>query len=85
MLPSGIEFEAERALRLVLAQRLQRDNPSTLPVFGSSSPTNWLPKSEYQAWPSASTITSWGSASLRGRSYSVMITLVARPFGRGSA
>ena len=43
-----------------------------------------LPKSEYQACPSASIITSCGSASLRGRSYSVMTTFVARPFGRGS-
>ena len=56
----------------------------TAPVLGSSTPTNWWPKSEYQALPSASTITSCGCASLRGRSYSVTMTRVARPFGRGS-
>ena len=32
----------------------------TAPVLGSSTPTNWWPKSEYQALPSASTITSCG-------------------------
>src|SRR4029453_4990383 len=55
----------------------------TLPVFWSMTPTNWLPKSEYQPPPSALTITYGGSASLRGRSYSVTITRVALPVGRG--
>ena len=36
------------------------------------------------AMPSLPTITSCGSIVARGRSYSVMITSVARPFGRGS-
>src|SRR4029450_1030110 len=55
-----------------------------VPLFGSMTPTNCAPKSEYQTCPSLSTITSCGSAPLRGRSYSVMRTLVDRPLGRGS-
>src|ERR1700683_1399017 len=54
----------------------------TLPVLGSSSPTICAPKSEYQACPSRSTTTSCGSASLRGKSNSVMTTRVRGPFGR---
>src|SRR4029079_3266649 len=54
------------------------------PVLGSITPTNWAPKSEYQTCPSLSTTTSCGSASLRGRSYSVTTTLVERPLGRGN-
>src|SRR5207344_2880466 len=54
------------------------------PDLGSITPTNWAPKSEYQTCPSLSTTTSCGSASLRGRSYSVTTTLVERPLGRGS-
>ena len=41
-------------------------------------------KSEYQAIPAESTTTSCGSAIFRGKSYSVMMTRVARPLGRGS-
>ena len=44
---------------------------------------NCSPKSEYQAIPSESTITSWGIANFRGRSYSVMMARVALPLGRG--
>src|SRR6266849_7196446 len=55
-----------------------------LPVLGSSLPTYWDPKSEYQTKPWESTTASCGSASGRGRSYSVMITRVAVPDGRGS-
>src|SRR6266567_1226140 len=54
-----------------------------VPFFGSMTPTNCAPKSEYQTCPSLSTMTSCGSAPLRGRSYSVMRTLVHRPLGRG--
>src|ERR1700741_3575515 len=56
----------------------------TLPVLGSSFPSVCSPKLEYQAMPSASTITSWGSIVGRGKSYSVMMTRVAAPFGRGN-
>src|SRR6266536_1808412 len=55
----------------------------TLPVLGSSFPSVCSPKLEYQAIPSPSTITSWGSIVGRGKSYSVMITRVAWPLGRG--
>src|SRR6266850_2331184 len=55
----------------------------TLPLFGSSLPMLWSPKSEYHAMPSASTTTSCGSIVGRGRSYSVMMTRVPRPLGRG--
>src|SRR5207253_8883417 len=55
----------------------------TLPVLGSSFPSVCSPKLEYQAIPSASTITSWGSIVGRGKSYSVMMTRVALPLGRG--
>src|SRR5262245_18382224 len=55
-----------------------------LAVFGPMTPTNCAPKSEYQTCPSLSTMTSCGSAPLRGRSYFVMRTLVERPLGRGS-
>ena len=55
-----------------------------LPVLGSSRPRNCSPKLEYQAMPSASITTSCGWMVSRGRSYSVMTTRVARPFGRGS-
>jgi hypothetical protein len=34
--------------------------------------------------PSFAMMTSWGSIELRGRSYSVMMTFVAAPVGRGS-
>ena len=43
----------------------------TLPVLGSSRPRFCSPKLEYQAMPSLSTMTSWGSMVSRGRSYSV--------------
>src|ERR1019366_4086778 len=55
----------------------------TLPVLGSSLPMFCSPKLEYQAIPSLSTITSCGSIVGRGRSYSVMMTRVALPLGRG--
>src|SRR6266540_2349049 len=54
-----------------------------LPVFGSSLPRNCSPKLEYHACPSTMT-TSCGSIVARGRSYSVMTTLVPRPLMRGS-
>ena len=53
-----------------------------LPVFGSSLPRNCSPKFEYQASP-FTMITSCGSMVGRGRSYSVMMTLVPRPLTRG--
>src|SRR6476620_1081905 len=53
----------------------------TLPVFGSSLPIDCSPKLEYHAMPEASSITSCGSMVGRGRSYSVMMTCVARPLG----
>ena len=43
-----------------------------------------VPKSAYQIMPSESAAASCGSVSGRGRSYSVTITRVALPFGRGS-
>src|SRR6266850_879804 len=55
----------------------------SLPLFGSSLPMLCSPKSEYHAMPSASTTTSCGSIVGRGRSYSVMMTRVPRPLGRG--
>src|SRR4029450_800852 len=55
-----------------------------LPVLESSFPSVCSPKLEYQAIPSPSTITSWGSIVGRGKSYSVMITRVALPLGRGN-
>ena len=55
-----IELEIERALRLLRPQQIELVSPTTLPVFGSSSPTIWLPKSVYQACPSASITTSCG-------------------------
>ena len=55
----------------------------TLPVLGSSRPRICSPKLEYQAMPSASTITSCGSMVSRGRSYSVMTTRVAAAFRAG--
>src|SRR5215470_2757810 len=54
----------------------------TFPVLGSSLPNVCSPKLEYQAIPSASTITSCGSIVGRGKSYSVMMTRVALPLGR---
>src|SRR5713101_4226063 len=56
----------------------------TLAVFGSSRPRNCSPKLENQTMPSPSTTTSCGSMVLRGRSYSVMMTCVDGPEGRGS-
>src|SRR6267143_1359181 len=56
----------------------------TLPVFGSILPRNIWPKSEYQALPWRSSITSCGWISGFGRSYSVMITRVDLPVSRGS-
>ena len=55
-----------------------------LPVLGSSHPTYCDPKSPYQTFPRESICASWGIAFGRGRSYSVMITRVALPVGRGS-
>src|ERR1700736_422990 len=55
----------------------------TLAVFGSSRPRNCSPKLENQTMPSPSTMTSCGSIVLRGRSYSVMMTCVDAPEGRG--
>src|SRR5207253_11159607 len=55
----------------------------TLPVLGSSFPSVCSPKLEYQAMPSTSTMTSCGSTVGRGKSYSVMMTRVALPLGRG--
>src|SRR5262245_60411050 len=55
----------------------------TLPVLVSILPRNIWPKSEYQALPSRSSITSCGWMSAFGRSYSVMITLVDLPVSRG--
>src|SRR5713101_7115641 len=55
----------------------------TLDVFGSSRPRNCSPKLENQTMPSLSTTTSCGSMVLRGRSYSVMMTCVDGPEGRG--
>src|SRR5205085_318159 len=55
-----------------------------LPVFGSSRPKYCAPKSLYQTMPRASRNASCGIAMGRGRSYSVMITRVALPVGRGS-
>src|SRR5207247_1446924 len=57
---------------------------TTWPVFGSSIPSTWDPKSLYQIIPSASAAASCGSVSGRGRSYSVMMTRVAFPVGLGS-
>src|SRR6266699_5868760 len=55
----------------------------TLPVLGSILPRNIWPKSEYQTWPSRSSITSCGWIKGFGRSYSVMITRVDLPVSRG--
>src|SRR5499427_8264899 len=55
----------------------------TLPVFTSILPRNICPKSEYQALPARSSITSCGWMRSLGRSYSVMITLVDLPVRRG--
>src|SRR5712671_7174147 len=55
----------------------------TLPVFGSILPRNIWPKSEYQTWPSRSSITSCGWIRGFGRSYSVKITRVDLPVRRG--
>ena len=55
----------------------------TLPVFGSILPRNCSPKWVNQIMPSESTTTSCGWICLRGRSYSVTMTRVARPVGRG--
>src|SRR4029450_4181182 len=55
----------------------------SLRVFGSNLEMKSSPKSEYQTMPSASTITSCGSVVGRGKPYSVMMTRVARPLGRG--
>jgi hypothetical protein len=55
----------------------------TLPVFGSSTPSMCVPKSPYQIIPFASATASCGSVSGRGRSYSVMMTRVDLPEGRG--
>src|SRR6266852_2975232 len=57
---------------------------TTLPVLGSSLPMSGLSKSEYQTTPCESSTTSWGCCHRRCRSYSVMTTCVALPFGRGS-
>src|SRR5215471_672441 len=46
-------------------------NSFTSPVFGSRRPRYCSPKLEYQAIPSASTMTSCGEIVSRGRSYSV--------------
>src|SRR3989442_12905364 len=53
-------------------------------VLGSSLPRNCSPKLETHTVPSASTMTSCGSIVFRGRSYSVMMTRVDGPVGRGS-
>src|SRR6266699_3609697 len=55
----------------------------TLPVLGSILPRNIWPKSEYQTVPCRSSITSCGSISGLGRSYSVMTTWVDLPVRRG--
>ncbi|HEU5276354.1 MAG TPA: hypothetical protein VFU97_22055 [Xanthobacteraceae bacterium] len=44
---------------------------------------NGSTKFEYQTKPCASGRTSCGAMVARGRAYSVMMTRVARPFGRG--
>src|SRR4029077_5354580 len=56
----------------------------TLPVLGSSFPRISSPKLSYQTIPSESTITSCGCLVSFGRSYSVMMTCVALPVGRGN-
>src|SRR5437016_14674344 len=56
----------------------------TLAVVGSSLPRNCSPKLENHTAPSGSTTTSCGSIVFRGRSYSVMMTCVDEPVGRGS-
>src|ERR1700730_12538587 len=58
-------------------------NSVVLPVFGSSFPMICSPKLMYHAIPSESSITSCGCRVGLGRSYSVMITRVALPEGRG--
>src|SRR5258708_29471299 len=60
-------------------------NSVSLSVFGSNLEMKGSPKSEYQTFPCASTITSCGSVVDRGRSYSVMMARVARPVGRARA
>ena len=60
-----------------------RDIRINLAVFGSSLPRICLAWSEYQTIPCESTITSCGIVSGRGGSYSVTITRVALPLGRG--
>src|SRR5262249_15459397 len=66
----GVELEVEAAFRLLGPHH--RD-----PRIGRRNRST-------KPSPSLSTMTSWGSAPLRGRSYSVMRTSVARPVGRGS-
>src|SRR5258708_36361273 len=56
----------------------------TLAVPGSSLPRHCSPKLENHTVPAASTTTSCGSMVLRGRSYSVMMTRVDGPAGRGN-
>src|SRR5436309_2206489 len=56
----------------------------TLPGLGSSLPRNCSPKFENHTAPAGSTTTSCGSMVFRGRSYSVMMTRVDAPVGRGS-
>ena len=56
----------------------------TLRVLGSSLPRNCSPKFENHTAPAGSTTTSCGSMVFRGRSYSVMMTRVDAPVGRGS-
>ncbi len=56
----------------------------TLPVFGSILPRNIWPKSEYQTLPLLSITTSCGWMWASGRSYSVKMTFVDLPVGRGS-
>src|SRR2546425_6874196 len=53
-------------------------------VLGSSLPRNCSPKFENHTTPSPSTMTSCGSIVFRGRAYSVMMTRVEAPLGRGS-
>src|SRR2546422_621673 len=56
----------------------------TLAVWGSSLPRNCSPKLENHTVPAESTTTSCGSIVFRGRSYSVKMTRVDGPVGRGS-
>ena len=77
----GIHFEVERALRMVRLQH--RDREVASPCRSSDRAWTGTARRNASTRPRRrrSTITSCGWISFRGRSYSVMMTRVARPLG----